>query len=138
MARVICIIRISHPAMRWLNSTAGEHYSVSDKEEKVDGYNHSFTRCGCMHISHIHLLDNQVNFAHFCCFISMLGHVWFSHDVNLFCNYGVLVKNLKIKNISIVYSKFYPCLRSLDEVIKMFSYFRDATHTVQPSVSLIL
>ena len=45
--------------------TAYEHYSVSYKDEKVHGYNHSFTRCGCMHISHIHLLVIQVKFAHF-------------------------------------------------------------------------
>ena len=58
-----------------VKSTAGEHYSVSDKEEKVDGYNHSFTRCGCMHFSHTHLLANQVEIARFFGFISLQGHV---------------------------------------------------------------
>jgi len=90
----LCLSYIS-PCNWMVKTTAGEHYSGSDKEEKVDGYNHSFTRCGCMHISHIHLLDNQVEFAHFFRFIFMLGHVWFSHDVNLFCNYRCSSKESK-------------------------------------------
>ena len=55
----ICLF-IPHLCNTTVKSTAGEHYSISDKEEKVDGYNHSFTRCGCMHFSHTHLLANQV------------------------------------------------------------------------------
>ena len=86
-----------------VKSTAGEHYSISDKEEKVDGYNHSFTRCGCVHISHTHLLANEVGIAHFFGFISLQGHVWFI-PIMLICYViiSVLVKNLKIKTINIL------------------------------------
>ena len=62
-----------------LKPAAGEHYSVSDKEEKVHGYNHSFTCFSCMHISHIHLLVNQVKFVsiHISVIINVLENIIF-------------------------------------------------------------
>lgn len=107
------------PCNSMVKTTAGEHYSGSNKEEKVDGYNHSFTCCGCMHISHIHLLDNQVEFAH--SFFSSLCWATSGFPMMLICSaiIGVRVKNLKmIKNINIVYSKFHPCLCSLANLLK--------------------
>lgn len=119
------LVRIPHSAIQ--THYAGKHYSVSDKEEKVDGYNHSFTSCGCMHISHIDLLVNQVKICPFSQFISLCwatsGFPMMSTCYVIIC---VLVKNLKAKNLNILCTAklhSYPC--SFDQLI-------------QPSVSFIL
>jgi hypothetical protein len=46
--------------MTVFNNVAGKYYSVSNKAEKVDGYNYTFSCWVRMHFSYFHLLVNQV------------------------------------------------------------------------------
>lgn len=40
---------------------AGKPYPFGDKEEKVNGYNHSFPNCVSVHVPYVYLLVEQVS-----------------------------------------------------------------------------